>query len=466
MKRNKIYLLFTLTIGIVLMALIGCTEDGNELTEQKRKVQIVPAMGTAPRVDITRAATDQRFGDYIEADAYPVGTKIGVAFYNLDTSPASTTLTSFTGVFSYQGKNKNPKWSSSVKVDASTNYKVLGHVPSDCSTSFSYDFADKTDASYENKTYNTITLTGIKPVSNTDVSVIVGVGKDYFWKKDQDHTNSYENANTIENKDASDNVTSRDFTGAYPCNFNYLTSDGKSADPDPLYLLMDHLFVQTKFYFRIAGSSTEDLAKSGGRDYHALRDIRIRKVWLSSPEIKSLNATIYLESSPVAPAMAPAIPTKSTALYRPIEWEMTKYGTGETPTGVVDACIYDCEKIETPTGWTTGTETEEKSALKDEQDNGYMLNETATLVAPGFFSPIKIGDTPITYRLTVEYDVYDKKKNKIREETSAVNFYTSKEGVAIERGHSYDIHITVMPTYLYQLSDGDLDNPTLKITTP
>ena len=446
------------------MALIGCTEDSNELTEQKRKVQIVPAMGTAPRVDITRAATDQRFGDYIEADAYPVGTKIGVAFYNLDTPP-STTVTSFTGVFSYQGKNKNPKWSSSVKVDASTNYKVLGHVPSDCSTSFSYDFEDKTDAApYPGVKYNTIMLTGIKPVSNTDVSVIVGVGKDYFWKTDVNHSiGTYKNANTIENKDASGKVTSRDFTGAYPCNFHYLTSDGKSADPDPLYLLMDHLFVQTKFYFRIAGSSTEDLAKSGGKNYHALRDIRIRKVWLSSPEIKSLNATIYLENSSVTSALEPLIPTKSTALYRPIKWEMTKYGSGETPTDVVDACIYDCTKIETPSGWTTGTETEEATALTDEKANGYLLTEEATLVAPGFFSPVKIGDTPITYRLRVEYDVYDKDKNIIRQETSAVNFYTSKEGVAIERGHSYDIHITVMPTYLYQLSDGDLDNPTLKI---
>ena len=31
------------------------------------------------------------------------------------------------------------------------------------------------------------------------------------------------------------------------------------------------------------------------------------------------------------------------------------------------------------------------------------------------------------------------------------------------RGHSYSLTITVLPTYLYVLSDPDLDNPTLTI---
>lgn len=494
MKRNKIYLLFTLTIGIVLMALIGCTEDSNELTEQKRKVQIVPAMGTAQTVKVTRSADDQRFGDYIEADAYPVGTQIGIAMYNLtakklhdtdNTQPEPEPLVeSFIGKFTYKGiydKNgnlNNPKWGSTVFVDPSTEYKVFGHVPADCSESFVYNFSDSKQTK-DSKEYpaNSITLMNIKPVSNTDVSVVVGVGKNHFYDTLLDGITPDRNSpNLVDYKDASGNTIKTDYSGAYPCNFTYMTSDGQQEDPDKIYLLMDHIFVQTRFFFAI------------GKNYHKLRDIRIKKIELSAPDIYQLNATISLNTNAdhYDKNNPTVIPNEKTAIpaTNGIDWTLVKYGDEGAPTAPastdtpVSAEIYNCTKIDEPTGWESGTlttfaKTEEgkKAARKDEIDNGYQLVEVEdptddddwVLVAPGFFTPVKAYEKPVKFVLKTAYDVLDKKGQVTRSATSAVNIYESTKNENIVQGTYFNIHVTVEPTYLYQLSDNDLDNPTLKI---
>ena len=36
----------------------------------------------------------------------------------------------------------------------------------------------------------------------------------------------------------------------------------------------------------------------------------------------------------------------------------------------------------------------------------------------------------------------------------------------IQAGDVFTVNLTIEPDYLYQLSDPDLDNPTIKITTP
>ena len=442
------------------MVLTGCSED-NEIQKQKRSIHIIPAMGTTPTVDITRGEGDQRYGDYIPADAYPVGTNIGLSFYdmaNLSADPMPSPLVKkHTGTFDYKGiVNDNPKWGSGVTVEPSTKYKVFGHVPNNCSSSFVYNFSNesKTEGS---KTYpeNSITLTGIKPVSNTDVSVVVGVGKAHFWdstNRNKVSMGEYDNGGS----------KVKYIKGAYPRNFEYFTSDGESGDDDIMYLLMDHLFVQTKFYFAI------------GENYHKLRDIRIKKIWMSATDIQSLDAVVYLN---VTPAEDPkeSEPTIKTAITS-IDWSMVTFSeTNPRPSDFVEekSLIYSCGDVQMPTGWKTGTPEEKAVALSDEKSKGYMLDEVEdpdnkeewVLVAPGFFSPVKVDDTPMTFKLITEYDVYDKKGNKTRSAATAINCYTT--GITdIIRGTSYDVHITVEPTYLYQLSDGDLDNPTLKITTP
>ena len=105
------------------------------------------------------------------------------------------------------------------------------------------------------------------------------------------------------------------------------------------------------------------------------------------------------------------------------------------------------------------------------EDGGKQLTETMTLFGPGFFTPLAKPDKPITFQLEVVYDIYDKAGKITRMGATAVNSYTANmmdsEGhqIEVKRGNSYNIQITVEPTYLYQLSEYDLDNPSLIIST-
>ena len=72
-----------------------------------------------------------------------------------------------------------------------------------------------------------------------------------------------------------------------------------------------------------------------------------------------------------------------------------------------------------------------------------------------------------TLRLTSVYDVYDTKGNLIRKSCKATNTMVLKDVFSgqteTQRGKRYTINMTIQPTYLYMLSEPDLDNPELRI---
>ena len=92
---------------------------------------------------------------------------------------------------------------------------------------------------------------------------------------------------------------------------------------------------------------------------------------------------------------------------------------------------------------------------------------TALTTAPqpfiGHFMPL--GITRLS--LTSVYDVYDKKENLIRKDckvTNSVSLSALFSGqTQTERGKRYTINMTIQPTYLYMLSEPDLDNPTVVV---
>jgi len=70
-------------------------------------------------------------------------------------------------------------------------------------------------------------------------------------------------------------------------------------------------------------------------------------------------------------------------------------------------------------------------------------------------------------KLISTYDVYDKKGNLIRENCTATNtidianlFSGQTETL---RGRRYTINLTINPTYLYMLSEPDLNDPTVVV---
>ena len=69
--------------------------------------------------------------------------------------------------------------------------------------------------------------------------------------------------------------------------------------------------------------------------------------------------------------------------------------------------------------------------------------------------------------LTSTYDVYDKKDNLIRANCKATNTIDVTKIIyllsSVRRGYKYTINLTVKPTYLYMLSEPDMDNPTMEV---
>lgn len=75
-----------------------------------------------------------------------------------------------------------------------------------------------------------------------------------------------------------------------------------------------------------------------------------------------------------------------------------------------------------------------------------------------------VPNTNVTGGMTLitTYDIYDRKGNLIRQDCKASN-QVANLLAGHTRGQRVTLRISVEPTYLYQLSDPDLDNPTITI---
>jgi hypothetical protein len=71
-----------------------------------------------------------------------------------------------------------------------------------------------------------------------------------------------------------------------------------------------------------------------------------------------------------------------------------------------------------------------------------------------------------SFKLTSVYDVYDKKGNLVRKDCEAVNLIDAnryKELETLKAGEIYTVRMLIKPTFLYVMSDPDLDNPDFSI---
>jgi hypothetical protein len=164
-------------------------------------------------------------------------------------------------------------------------------------------------------------------------------------------------------------------------------------------LLMDHV------YAAICIQMTID------SDYALLRSIKIRKMELQTTT-STVTAAIVLASNT----------------------------TGSSP---VQSATYSN---------LTGTHS---SATFFDSTEGVALETTALTEATCCFAP----NLNNSLTLVTTYDVYDRNNNKISERT-ATNKLPS---LSATRGQRVSLNLTIAPTYLYVLSDPDLDNPTITI---
>ena len=168
-----------------------------------------------------------------------------------------------------------------------------------------------------------------------------------------------------------------------------------------IHILMDHLYASVQFSMKI------------DEEYASLRTIKLKTMTLST-NIGSVDATISL----------------------------TRNDIGSSPITDITYSL----------SGTNG------AAEIFSSEEGTALDKLTPLAINACFTPLPTLSENLT--LVSTYDVYDSKGNLIRQNCTATNQLPDLGAV---RGQRVQVNMTVSPTYLYVLSDPDLDNPTITI---
>ena len=211
------------------------------------------------------------------------------------------------------------------------------------------------------------------------------------------------------NDNNTDAITSLDMASRLG-KFDYTTQDAG----DYVYLLIDHLYCGLNFEMKVDAA------------YNALRTIKVKQLKLiannGSSTVKKVNAVVTLVANQTYSGTQPLNPLSDEA------GGSISFTTAETGDDVEPAML-----------WNDAT-------------NPKVLSTEKTSFL-GCFAPA----TNRNYILESTYDIYDRKGNLIRANCTAQNAFTAPSGMKPGQNHTYQI--TVNPTYLYMLSDPDLDNP-------
>jgi len=171
-----------------------------------------------------------------------------------------------------------------------------------------------------------------------------------------------------------------------------------------IYLLIDHLYAALQLRMNI------------NSDYNALRKIKITKLTLKAMNVKSATLTVTMKQG-----------------------DITSLNT-----------------IDIATNGTVG----DKITIYDGEEQELKVNETRNFMA--CILPVLAEGDNREFEMETTYNVYDRKDNLIGTRT-AVNKLTLPAGKTFQRGQYYTFNLTVNPTYLYVLSEPDLDNPTVVV---
>lgn len=196
----------------------------------------------------------------------------------------------------------------------------------------------------------------------------------------------------------------------------------KLNNQDNVHLLLDHLYASLSFSFTI-----DD-------EYAKLRTIKLKKLEIATP------ATTYDKVKLTVTV------TGNTTSSSPITSVTTEKEGSASATSVV---LFD----------------------KTENSNEHYILTTSMPSEPlssACFAVFSSSEDKInSLKLKSTYDVYDRKGNKIvenRESVNALDVNALFGSTTPDRGIRQPVKLKVNPTYLYILSDPDLDNPTITIS--
>ena len=303
------------------------------------------------------------------------------------------------------------------------NYYAYGFIPSDAADGASISLLTKENEGDPEPTYAdgaVLTIHGLKAVAN-DPCVIIGAREGFSdHPEDPDHFENYDGSYTDANgnhtyDEGTDTRTNRLRAGDFKFHLKKgTTGEPAVAKPNYLYFLFDHLYSALSISMRVNG------------DYHALRRIKLKRLYLktkttgdTTPEKTDVTITLRANNEGNNPISGDITYTPSAG--------------GET----TDGRFYS-------------------------NSEGFALTTEYSKFL-GHFMPQGVS----TLILTSEYDVYDTNGNLIRKDCSATNTMKLSELFSrqeeSERGWKYHVNLTINPTYLYVLSEPDLDNPTVNV---
>lgn len=181
--------------------------------------------------------------------------------------------------------------------------------------------------------------------------------------------------------------------------FEYKNSDYN--DVTVLNLLLEHMLGHVDFKFKI------------GSRYSQLRKVKVTSLTIKTTSKSSISATIKLPDN-----------TEDVV-------NISYSATGDDKT------------------YTT--------TMLANTDEAVWLNTTGVNVGSGINVAVGAGLSE-SFILESEYDVYDLQDNKLSTRTASNNL----SDVLPVMGQKKEVVLTIEPTYLYQLSDDDLNNPSVK----
>ena len=306
------------------------------------------------------------------------------------------------------------KWRMIEEVEADDNYYLYGYMP--------YDAGNVTVAPPDGKTYADgvkMTFTGLNAAMTKDLCIVTSA-KDATRNKAPESTE--ENPKyTYELGNGLDWLPQGDFK----CKIK--AGEGES-NANTLFFLFDHLYAALRLRFRI------------DETYNQLRDIVIKRLELESYKDEACTN------------LMPKLKTSITLLAN---------NTGDSP--IVGDVVFQ----EDPSAGKM-----EKILIYDKPDATWENdNEGKNDRLPSLGNnsqPVykdDLGYVPKSggenyYKLTTTYDIYDTNGNLIRKNQTAVNVLNPKVLFAqpqLRRGYMYTLRITIAPTFLYMMSDDDLE---------
>ena len=421
-----------LLLPLLVVLLNACSDSDEAPGDQKKERVELEVMPCAPsyiaeqEMDFTRAWNPSPYVTYNNINSPFEGQKnlmnksINIFFTKDGEDPME-------GTFFY--KHSEDKWQLSMDVTQNTYY-LYGFIPKEDASSASIVSYNGTttngNASYSDGAE--LTIKGLQTVTVSDVCVLIGAKE-----------GSMESDETIV-----DGNSVRLRPGSFKTN---IQTTGQVGSQNYIYLLFDHIYAALRFQFKIHET------------YNALRTIHLRKLELMA--YKNIQ---------------------QEAVSAKFDAKITLYKTDDGSTPIVGSVEFTPVEASADVPPVPIFEGDEK--LK-------------TTVATSFMGCFVPGDNTY-FKLRSTYDVYDKKLNYekeangeykrdehgelipirdkdgqpvgnlIRKDCQAENTIDLKKwfgnDLTTTRGHSYSLTLTVQPTYLYMLSEPDLDNPTLIIS--